>query len=370
MLETYYQQLGVDEKATDMDIKTAYRKLALKWHPDKNPGNAEAEARFKLIGQAYEAIMKHREYDQRKAPTSRARASSSVPRTSRDVSPPHFDRETLSQLYQQTTTHNRSGFEALFTQINQQRSVPWKTMQTGFLDVVVNQLNTNDRLLWRGLLFDIAVAIDSKRGKGCTETQSSLETIMTISNRCKSGLDPAQVSDADAFCQRIARLDRLDLKKEILAFIENIRNMQPADRLLARDVILFKAGFLQERAENTLSYLGKDLIGCLALTRVTTILDMTQHCVDNQITDCDAFCLETEALTTWSSWLAQRKILFKEISSMTKEQQHEKHASLLFKAHFLEEQAKRMGQGSLLATFPVPTPPAPGDDYQPKPAAR
>jgi len=52
----YYKILGVDRKATDKEIKQAYRKLARKHHPDVNPDNKEAEARFKEINEAYEVL--------------------------------------------------------------------------------------------------------------------------------------------------------------------------------------------------------------------------------------------------------------------------------------------------------------------------
>lgn len=67
MAEDYYQVLGVDKKATADNIKKAYRKLALKWHPDKNPNNKAAEEKFKKISEAYAVLSddkKRGEYDQ------------------------------------------------------------------------------------------------------------------------------------------------------------------------------------------------------------------------------------------------------------------------------------------------------------------
>ena len=67
MAEDYYSLLGVARNATDAEIKSAYRKLAMKYHPDRNPGNKEAEEKFKKIGAAYEALSdekKRRLYDQ------------------------------------------------------------------------------------------------------------------------------------------------------------------------------------------------------------------------------------------------------------------------------------------------------------------
>lgn len=56
MSKDYYTILGITKKATDEDIKKAFRKLAVKYHPDKNPGNKEAEEKFKEINEAYEVL--------------------------------------------------------------------------------------------------------------------------------------------------------------------------------------------------------------------------------------------------------------------------------------------------------------------------
>lgn len=63
----YYEVLGVDRNAGDSELKSAYRKLAKKYHPDTNPGNAEAEAKFKEASEAYAVLSdseKRRQYDQ------------------------------------------------------------------------------------------------------------------------------------------------------------------------------------------------------------------------------------------------------------------------------------------------------------------
>ena len=78
----FYRVLGVDKSVSAGDLKKAYRKLALQFHPDSNPGDAKAEARFKEISEAYTVLSdadQRKEYDQIRAMGSGARFTSGGP---------------------------------------------------------------------------------------------------------------------------------------------------------------------------------------------------------------------------------------------------------------------------------------------------
>jgi curved DNA-binding protein len=78
----YYKILGVDRKAGADDIRSAYRKLAMKYHPDKNPGDKKAEERFKEINEAYQVLgddKKRAHYDQLGSAYSNFRTSGGRP---------------------------------------------------------------------------------------------------------------------------------------------------------------------------------------------------------------------------------------------------------------------------------------------------
>jgi DnaJ-class molecular chaperone len=60
----YYEVLGVRPEATEEEVRKAYRRLALRWHPDRNPGNAGAAERFKEISEAYAVLTNRRRRDE------------------------------------------------------------------------------------------------------------------------------------------------------------------------------------------------------------------------------------------------------------------------------------------------------------------
>ncbi len=111
MAQDHYKVLGVEKKASAADIKKAYRKLARQYHPDKNPGDAKAESRFKEISLAHDVLgdpEKRKEYDRALAnPFSSAGRGGGAP------GQPGFDAggfgDILSDLFGQATRGRTGG---------------------------------------------------------------------------------------------------------------------------------------------------------------------------------------------------------------------------------------------------------------------
>ena len=101
----YYAILGVQEGATEEELKKAYRRLALQYHPDKNPGDRKAEERFKAISEAYAVLMDHqkrRQYDSfRRAQAASAGTTGGFGYSQEEIFRDLFANPDLSSIFQE-----------------------------------------------------------------------------------------------------------------------------------------------------------------------------------------------------------------------------------------------------------------------------
>lgn len=115
--QDYYQTLGVKRTASEQDIKKAFRKLAQKYHPDKNPGDKEAERRFKEINEAYGVLSdaeKRRNYDQFGPDWEQYVRSGISPEEYERYKSQGFNPQNMGGFGQQSTTMSQAEFESLF----------------------------------------------------------------------------------------------------------------------------------------------------------------------------------------------------------------------------------------------------------------
>ena len=119
----YYQILGIDEQATEEQVKQAYRKLAKQYHPDLHPGDAKAEARFKDIVEAY-GILGNREkrktYDEKRKKDSEVM----VKKTRTQATTPEMD-------IQNFTKHMESYFGFAFSGAAESKKTNKENKQQG-----------------------------------------------------------------------------------------------------------------------------------------------------------------------------------------------------------------------------------------------
>lgn len=112
----FYKTLGVDKNVTDADLKKTYRKLARKYHPDSNPGDAKAEATFKEISEAYAVLSdkeQRAEYDQIRAMGSGARFTSGASGANGGFE------DVFSMFNQGRGGQQSADFEDIFSMFNQ-----------------------------------------------------------------------------------------------------------------------------------------------------------------------------------------------------------------------------------------------------------
>jgi len=121
----YYEVLGIARNASDDLIRKSYKKLAIKWHPDKNPNNAaEASERFKLIAEAYEILsdpVRRREYDTKDDPVHEThmpdrgrRAEANRPQSSHFHRPPFTEQhafDIFNSFFAEMEDFHRSAFQ-------------------------------------------------------------------------------------------------------------------------------------------------------------------------------------------------------------------------------------------------------------------
>jgi len=125
MSNNYYEILWVNKTATNDDIKKAYRKLAMKYHPDKNKGDKQAESKFKEINEAYSVLS-----DEKKRKNYDTFWSSSWNSFS------GWARQSYS-------SQDFSGFEDIFSNFSWNRW--WSSQFSGFEDIFSNFWNTQSR---------------------------------------------------------------------------------------------------------------------------------------------------------------------------------------------------------------------------------
>ncbi|OPZ94411.1 MAG: Chaperone protein DnaJ [Firmicutes bacterium ADurb.Bin419] len=105
-MRNYYEVLGVGREATSDEIKKAFRKLARQYHPDVNPGNKEAEEKFKEINEAYNVLIdesKRKKYDDKPDSTNESGNKSSEHSKSKNQTqgrPNKFDFDDVEKTFE------------------------------------------------------------------------------------------------------------------------------------------------------------------------------------------------------------------------------------------------------------------------------
>ena len=115
-MKDYFAALGVEESASPEEIKKAYRKLAMKYHPDRNPNDSTAEEKFKEVGEAYETLSDEKKKEayllNRKRPKN---DWSHSPWGDRSKYEAHFDEDQMSDLFERFKRQQQKNFKQFAT---------------------------------------------------------------------------------------------------------------------------------------------------------------------------------------------------------------------------------------------------------------
>ena len=104
----YFEILGIKPGASEKEIKTAFRKMAMKWHPDKNPNNEVAAEKFRQINEAYEFLMAHHGYKSYDNSTNTSKSSTTNSNTKRKTNTSNNYSRNNSNNKKSTTNSNRA----------------------------------------------------------------------------------------------------------------------------------------------------------------------------------------------------------------------------------------------------------------------
>lgn len=276
-IEDYYKILGVKRDANDRQLKKAYHKLALKWHPDKNPDDKEnANKMFAKIAEAYETLSdetKRREYDQilNAPPEQQHFTSGGQPFGGTSSGGTHFEFQQsgnvdpfdlFSKMFGNMNMKFTSGGSP---NVHQQRIIdPWKDISC------VSKLRANHfpdasaKHMWLVLFYSpshcsFCEAMTTSLSKLCASLSKKRVKIGIVDcdrygNTCPAALSTSPAAQLVANGQRIDYSGEALTAKNLLAFVQqqaetlsmssvtNIRHMQHIDELASRSatsVLLF-----------------------------------------------------------------------------------------------------------------------------------
>jgi molecular chaperone DnaJ len=184
----YYEVLGVERNAAPDDIKKAYRKLALKYHPDKNPGDATCEGKFKAVAEAFDVLSdpdKRRLYDQYGHEGMRARGYAG----------PNFS--TVEDIFAQfSEVFEGSVFESFFGGGGARRRARGRATRQGRPG---SDIHVDVQLTFEEVASGASRTVETRRQERCEECKGSGAKVGTQVSTCPTCGGHGQVEQSQGF---------------------------------------------------------------------------------------------------------------------------------------------------------------------------